>query len=1171
MGAITAAVGANTITTGNGGIGSSGFVNGVLTIASLSRSAGTTVNFTSNSGALGAPGNNASILFSSPLSTVGKGVLGAWAIANTSDYAAYNSTNGVGVVGAGGFAAYDAGFGTGNITNLGGTSLTAVTTNLSAGTTTTSLLRFQGGFTNDLTFTNAADVLHLELGGILRSNNNNPTTIGTSATRGVITSGLGELVVYHNQNTLTINSVIQGVTALVKSGSGTLALSAPNTYTLGTVVNQGTVTLNAPGTGGIADHVVIPNGGLLLAGATVTMVTNSGQIGSSNSVTLNGSSTLTMVGNNSLVGLTFNNTGGTTNPSVASGGILTLTSATPLTVTTNNPTTTPTVSGTVFLAAGGANTISVGAITHDGTAGGTLLVDSLPSLNVSATLTGPDGTSLVKSGNGLLQLSGANTFNGGVSVTAGGIVLGSNSVGLDSGPLGTGSAVFANGTTLFVDNNSRTLANALNFVGNPTFSNTGTTLRTLTLNGELDFDTLTTTGLVIDLPTPWLDLILGGELVNAASITSIGTGSGANSITKTGLGNITGINLTGVNPAVTINVAGLNTSATAFSLLLDGDGTVRNETINVGSIVTTGTPSLIIGRAGSTYLPHFTTALNKTIQPASLSMPDGVVLSNSNGYGLLVTDNTSLNATTAPVFNVATASASNVVQGLTLSGLISGGIASSGNVTLTKSGTGTLVLNNAGNTFGGSGAIIDITAGILEATSNGALGNTGNVVRISTNNATQGLRLSGGGSYTLTGRTIYLNNTSNGLDVTGGTTVTLDTAFGYATATNNLQKNDNGTLIINADNTGWSGTLTVNGGVLQLANANALGGGSLALTGIQGTAVQLTGGQSFSRPLNLNNSTSANIAVGGIDFGGQLDNFSGTNTWSGAITTSTDSSIGARSGTTLNLTGGISMATSTGRALFFNAVGDININTTALTNGAATSWHRIEKYGAGTLNITTANTGLTFTGSANGAAVSILGGDLKLSGAGAFNTAAWTTNSIFIANKGSLTLDNTGTNVNQRTTSNTVASARALNMSNGTLNFMVNGAASSAETFGALTSTWGGNKIKVTTTGQSSTLVFASLANAINGSSTLVFESAGTGANFGTAANTVTFTTAPTLTNGILARGVVVDGATGGVNFATYGSSLTAYTAYNNSGAYTNLNTAAAIDNVKGWLWLCNY
>ena len=45
-------------------------------------------------------------------------MLGAWAIANSTDYAAYNPTNGVGIVGNGGFTGYDATFGSGNITGL---------------------------------------------------------------------------------------------------------------------------------------------------------------------------------------------------------------------------------------------------------------------------------------------------------------------------------------------------------------------------------------------------------------------------------------------------------------------------------------------------------------------------------------------------------------------------------------------------------------------------------------------------------------------------------------------------------------------------------------------------------------------------------------------------------------------------------------------------------------------------------------------------------------------------------------------------------------------------------------------------------------------------------------------------------------------------------------------
>src|SRR6185436_11278904 len=124
------------------------------------------------------------------------------------------------------------------------------------------------------------------------------------------------------------------------------------------------------------------------------------------------------------------------------------------------------------------------------------------------------------------------------------------------------------------------------------------------------------------------------------------------------------------------------------------------------------------------------------------------------------------------------------------------------------------------------------------------------------------------------------------------------------------------------------------------------------IPGVVGAALQLAGGVTVNNPINLNTSTTTNVVNGGINFGGQLDNFSGTNTYAGAITTSTDAAIGAQAGSTLNITGGISMATTTIRALYFNAVGDINISGTALTGGAATGWHRIEKMGAGTLSIT---------------------------------------------------------------------------------------------------------------------------------------------------------------------------------------------------------------------------
>jgi hypothetical protein len=81
---------------------------------------------------------------------------------------------------------------------------------------------------------------------------------------------------------------------------------------------------------------------------------------------------------------------------------------------------------------------------------------------------------------------------------------------------------------------------------------------------------------------------------------------------------------------------------------------------------------------------------------------------------------------------------------------------------------------------------------------------------------------------------------------------------------------------------------------------------------------------------------------------------------------------------------------------------------------------------------------------------------------------------------------------------------------------------------------------------------FASL-NATSTGATMQLEALGTGAAFGTPANTLLFTNAPNLaaTNGLVPRWIVND--VNGVNFATYVSAgsvgLTAFSAYNTTNA----------------------
>jgi autotransporter-associated beta strand protein len=1034
LGDVSALLGANSIASNWGGTGTAGaFASSTLTIASLAREKGATVNFTGSN--LGAPGNNARILISSSMAVLGDGILGAWAIANSSDYAAYNGVNGVGVVGSGGFAGYHADFGSGHVTNLGGSAAVALTTTLNAGTTTTGLLRFHGGVTNDLAFTNAGDTLHLQWGGILRSNNNNATTIGSTATRGIITSGTDELVVFNNQNVLTIHSIIQGATSLVKSGAGTLTLTALNTFNGGTVVNQGTLRLE-----GGAGTVVIPIGGLIINGATVTMVGNQGQIASSNSITLNGSSTLTLVGDNTFRSINFNHLGGSGAPTITNPGTLTLTDTTAITVTTRNAIGLPIINGIIDI--GSTNKIfDIGAIVMNG-----VLYDNSinASLQISGSIVGT--ASLTKSGAGLLRLSGASTFSGGLNITGGGIVLSANSTsttlsgGLTSGPLGVGTLTMAAGTSLSADDSSRTVANAITFAGNPIFSNTGGSTDTLTLNGALTFGNLTTAGTVVNVDTPYLNVSLAGRITNIGSMTAIGSGSGANTFKKTGLGNIVAMNLTGISSTATINLTNLTNAS--FTLLHDGDGTSGFETINLGAVTwepINNVLTLTIGRAGTG--EYYATPAYKTISLASLNssaLPNGITLTNSNGYGLVLSDNIALNATNS--FNVVNANTSLQPVGLTLNGVLSG----SG---ITKTGNGVLKLGNSGNTFTGT---VDITNGTVEAGTDGAFGNASNVIQIGSNSLTEGLRISG---TFATNRIIHLNAASSGIDVTGSNTFTLNNAFTFATATNAFAKNDLGTLVLTQAQTGWDGVMNINQGVLRITNAGALGStvGNTSFGNV-GAALELVGGLSIAEPLVFNSGD--DVTSNGINGGGAVRAVSGVNTLSGAILINTASGTNDRSraatfsvdsGAELHITGVVTGTVGSDQNrdswIGLGGEGEGYLDTAMVLAGTpgTNRFFSINKFGSGKWSITAAN-------AHPGTRVIIKEGTLALSGAGTLGTptAGQEAPTVYLNPIGVLLLDSTTTDVDHR------LSGRALNVSGADVTVLGN-AAGTNETVGAFT------------------------------------------------------------------------------------------------------------------------
>lgn len=1071
FGAVTSAQGANTITATAGGAGTAGAVYSVdLTFASLTRNAGTTINFTGTN--LGQQGNSSRIVFTAPLTTNANGALGAWAIANSSDYAAYNTGIGIGIVGQGGFTGYEGTFASGNITEI---PASAATTTTLSGATNTGLLHIAGAFTNDIAFTTATDSLNLEQGGILRSNNNNATTIGTASIRGHITSGIDELIVYNNQGTTTINSFIEGATTrLIKSGGGTLSLTANNSYLGGTTVDQGTLTLNGTG-------VVIPGGGLTIGGATVTMVTNAGQIDPSNAVTIRRSSTLTLVGNNTLDSLAFDNNGGTTASTVNVGGVLTLSNATPISVITNNAGTTPLITGGTLALAGGAKTFDIGPINIDGTTYTAIQA----SLSIASIIAGP-GT-VTKSGTGLLQLSGQSTFSG-LNVTSGGIIVAGNSTQnagtVTSGPLGTG-LVAMSASTVLVASASNTLANPFSFAGTPTFDSTANTAWTLSLTGALSGVGLAGPAITVNVINPSLTVALLGSFPGTFS-----------SITKTGAGTLI---FNATNYTGDFNATALG-NPNAITLINDGDGTGSVQTLGMGNVVFDAgiVPNITINRGGS--LP-FGAAVNKILAPTSITNTGlGLTVTVNAGYGLQVSDATSFTST--PTINVSGTQASNITQGLYLTGDLTG-------TGFNKTGSGTLVINNAtpaNNTFTGN---INITQGVVSVGADGQLGNSANLIVLNPSAGTSAFRSTG---TFATSQVIQLASTAfiRAIEVSNGNTLTLNSAFdlnGGAGNTASLNKQDLGTLVINASNTGWSGQINIVEGAILINNpalTNPLGTGVINASnaGVIGSVLQLAGGVTINNPLTLQGT--ANILNAGTNFQGVLDNVSGINTYAGVITQGFDTTIGARAGSTLNITGGIVGAA---HRLQFNAEGDINITTTSLTSAL----YGFDKFGAGTLTISVAIVPAT-----TGTGILIHAGTMVLNGTG---TTLATAGGNIVYNGATLTLDNSGTNTNNR------LNGKALNLQGGAFNFISN---NSTETVGVLTSDQGSNVITLSGTGTAG-LTFASLTTAAG--STLDVQG-----TIGTATNFLKFTSNPALTpaiTGILNR-VTVNGS----ELASYSASL---------------------------------
>ncbi len=580
--------------------------------------------------------------------------------------------------------------------------------------------------------------------------------------------------------------------------------------------------------------------------------------------------------------------------------------------------------------------------------GSTIEVDSGVQLTISGTPGVNSTGGLIKSGTGTLTLSGSNTLPLGLSIDSGILSLGSaNAIGT------TGQISFLNtGILQFTNLNQSDISARLNTANNQKFkfdtngqnvtfanaiiSGSGGTLQkfgagTLTLLGLNSYtgSTTITAGTLTIAGTGSLNsgayagaISNSGELVFNTSpnqilsglISGIGgnlTQSGSGTLTLTNANNTyTGVTTitNGVLSVGTIGNGGaasnLGAASAGASNLVLGGGTLRYTGATAATdrafTLTNSTTSLIDVTANNLTISGSSAATSGNLTKVGIGT---LTLSGSNSY----TGSTTISAGTLTIGGSGSLGSGayagaisnsgelvfNTSANQTLSGLISGII---GN--LTQSGSGTLTLTNANNTYTG---VTTITNGVLSV---GTIGNGGAASNLGAASAGASNLVLGGGTLRYTGATAatdraftLTNSTTSLVDVTANN---LTISGSSAATSGNLTKAGAGTLTLSGSNN-YTGSTTINGGAIRASSNTALGTVSGGVTVASGAALELDNNVT----IGAEQLTLSGTGIGG---GGALRSVSGNNTYQGAITLGADTYINADAATTLTLTNTINGA-----------------------------------------------------------------------------------------------------------------------------------------------------------------------------------------------------------------------------------------------------------------------
>ncbi len=638
----------------------------------------------------------------------------------------------------------------------------------------------------------------------------------------------GNRTVTVNGSVLTFAGPIVGAgLSVTKAGAGTLGLAGPQSFG-SLIVNGGTVSASgAPVFPGVGSVTVNGGGAVQFTSDNALSGTN----GATN-FTINAGGSLAEANNASaILTTTLNLAGGT----LASAATLSGSAATAGTFLLNKGLATGGIAAT--------STISAQNVALTQTGGTVFMVNSGATNGIDLDVTGgffhastSADTGLIKTGSGVMRLSGTNTYTGATKVNAGALILTGgatlskssitvspgatlNVSGLSSGvfTLGSGQTLAAGRTSAFatdVTGNLATGAGAISPGG-------GAAAGTLTLNGNL---TLNGGAINFDLGSATTvgngqnDLITTTDL-NLSSATTVAINSLPSTNFATGAytlinysGNLTGSasNLIGAVNGV------LNTRTTyTFATTAPSNGAV---TLTVGG---QAAASLTWAGDGTSNVWDVKTTAN---------FMNGA--SRDNFYNLdsvTFTDSGSGSPTIALTGNLTPAAVT--VNNSTTAYTFGGTGAITGSTSLTKNGAGTLTLTTPNSYTGGT----ILNAGKLNLNNAAAIGagtltiNGGTIDNTSGSATTLNNPISWSGDFSFGGSNpldltgpITLNGVRT-LTVNGSGAMTIDGVIGFNGFGTGIVKAGSGNLTLNGVNA-YAGGTNVSGGTLTVGPAGAIAG-----------------------------------------------------------------------------------------------------------------------------------------------------------------------------------------------------------------------------------------------------------------------------------------------------------------------------------------------------------